>query len=281
MQPYRNCSYVDSAWADKLTKANLGDFQALWEAKLPWVEEPNYRRGGWSGVARYQIDAQDETSVVYIKRQQNHVFRPWSNPKRGLPTFYREARNILYFNMHGVPAVTPVFFDMREQDGNQQAILVTKALIGYQSLEDLIPIWQRDGYPDDNTMKVIIDKIATALRKIHQLGYRHGAFKSKHIFIQYDEAKRSADVRLLDFEVSRRVRRKYRRVMPDFISVYFTHRMLPARYYYYFLQSYMQRDKVRSSDFRFVRNIRRFEARKIKKRRIKAILFRKKNKLHA
>lgn len=275
MRPYQNCLYIDSAWQGKLAKANLGNFQELWAAELPWVEEPNYRRGGWSGVARYQMDAHSPESIVYIKRQQNHVFRPWSNPKRGLPTFYREVRNILYFTMHGIPVVTPIFFDMREQDGNQQAILVTKALIGYRSLEDLIPMWQRDGYPNEDTAKAIIGKIAAALRKIHQLGYRHGAFKSKHIFIKYDETEVSADVRLLDFEVSRKVRRKHRRIMPDFMSVYFSHRMLPARYYYYFLQSYLQTDKVRAKDFRFVREIRRFKARKLKKRQLKAFLFRK------
>jgi hypothetical protein len=275
MRPYQNCLYIAPEWANKFAAANLADFTRLWAAELSWVEEPNYRRGGWSGVSRHQLDPNDPNSVVYIKRQQDHIFRPWSHPKRGLPTFYREMRNILHFQKHGIPVVTPLFFDMRKQDGKQQAILVTQALIGYESLEELLVKWKVQGFPNVATCKAIVYKIATSLRKIHDLGYKHGCYKDKHIFLRYDETLETADIRLLDFEVTRKIRYKRKRVMPDMINIYFGFRHLPARYYYYFLKYYLQVDKVTSKEFGFVRAIRRFNRNKLRNRAIKDFILRR------
>lgn len=275
MRPYQNCQYIAPSWVDKLAAANLSDFTELWAAKLPWVEEPNYRRGGWSGVARYQLDPQDPTSIVYIKRQQDHIFRPWSHPKRGLPTFYREMCSILNFQQHDIPVVTPLFFDMRKQDGKQQAILVTQALLGYESLDHLLVKWQAHGFPNEATCKAIVYKIATTLRHIHDIGYRHGCYKDKHIFLRYDEASATADIRLLDFEVTRRIHNKRNRIMPDLSSLYFNFRHLPARFYYYFLQYYLQKDVVTSKDFSFVRSIRRYKRNKLIVRAVKDCVLRR------
>ncbi len=270
---YQEFFYAESTWAQKFAAADLANFEQLWQVQLPWVEEPNSRRGGWSGVVSGQLDAQDPSTLVYIKRQENHTYRPVTRPFSKLPTFHREARTILYLQMHGVPVVTPLFFDMQLNNKYQRAVFVTQALIGYRSLENLLDLWQREGLPNDMTCKAIVEKIAISIRKIHDLGIRHGAFKLKHIFINYDEAAKTSDVRLIDFEVARRVYRKRHRIMNDLASVYFKCRHLPARYFYHFLKCYLQIEKVTPEDFKLVQELRAFKSRRRISKTIRQALF--------
>ena len=44
--------YVDERWRPIMTYNGLPDFDALWRLDAQWFEEPNRRRGGWSGTAR-------------------------------------------------------------------------------------------------------------------------------------------------------------------------------------------------------------------------------------
>ena len=55
-----------------LKRNGLDSFEAIWSLEAPWVEEPNFRRQGWSGVCRLTLDASEKQPVViYLKRQEN------------------------------------------------------------------------------------------------------------------------------------------------------------------------------------------------------------------
>jgi hypothetical protein len=84
--------FPDQAAREQLTASHLADFEALWSVSTDWHEAPNERRGGWSGVSRHVLA---DGSAIFLKRQENHLCRTLRHPIRGIPTFYREYRNIL------------------------------------------------------------------------------------------------------------------------------------------------------------------------------------------
>lgn len=62
-----------------------------------WVEEPNERRGGASGVQRvYTGDGR----LLYRKQQTGHVYRDWQRPF-GYPTAMRERDALRAFESLG------------------------------------------------------------------------------------------------------------------------------------------------------------------------------------
>ena len=69
---------------DKVKKG----FDYWWQVSGDWVEPPNERRGGTSGVI-WHVPAQGP--IFYIKRQEGHIFRSLRYPF-GRPTCLREAR---------------------------------------------------------------------------------------------------------------------------------------------------------------------------------------------
>ena len=48
--------FINERWRPILAHTGLTDFNALWDLEAEWFEEPNHRRGGWSGVARCELD---------------------------------------------------------------------------------------------------------------------------------------------------------------------------------------------------------------------------------
>ena len=55
----------------------MSDFEYYWQQQGEWVEEPNQRRGGESGVQRLS-DAKGK--VLYAKRQVGHIYRSLRHP---------------------------------------------------------------------------------------------------------------------------------------------------------------------------------------------------------
>lgn len=114
-----------------LAHYGLGSFDALWELRLPYVDEPNRNRGGWSGVSRLELtDTDGQPALLYLKRQRNYLSRSLRHPF-GEPTCAREFRAIQGFRRLGVATVEPVYFDQRSVRGERRALLVTRALEGY------------------------------------------------------------------------------------------------------------------------------------------------------
>ena len=103
---------------------------------LDAVDEPNTERGGWSSV--YRLDLGD--SAYHLKRQSNHLTRSLRHPL-GEPTFAREFRNIERYRALGIPALQAAFFAQQAVGGERQAILLTRALDGWQDLDTWLASW--------------------------------------------------------------------------------------------------------------------------------------------
>ncbi len=191
--------YIGSGWDQILRLNNVDSFDAIWSLEAGWFEEPNERRGGWSGVSKISLKTEDGGSVgVFLKRQENHNTLAWYKPIKGVPTFYREFKNILRFIKHGISTVEPVYFYYRYDDGNCQAILMTKELEGFESLD--ATAYARDGELMKNKDKRegLMLAVARAMRKMHEHHFRHNCFYSKHIFVR--SVKGQWDVKFIDLE---------------------------------------------------------------------------------
>ena len=76
----------------------LSQFEQWWQLQGEWVEEPNQRRGGESGVQRLQVD---QGQLLYAKRQVGHLCRSLSHPF-GRPTVLRERDALLGLSRLGI-----------------------------------------------------------------------------------------------------------------------------------------------------------------------------------
>jgi hypothetical protein len=178
-----------------LAAHQLDSFDALWALELDAVDEPNTERGGYSTVSRLVLDE----SAYYLKRQTNHLTRSLLHPF-GEPTFARELRNIERYQKLGIPALHAAFFAQREVDGKQQAILLTRALDGWQDLEH----WLRDWSERSEAQRMAILRACGELaRRLHDAHQMHGCFYPKHIFLR--EAAAGFDAQLIDLEKTRRL----------------------------------------------------------------------------
>ena len=164
-------------------------FDVLWQNNAPWFEAPNIRRGGWSGVVKCVVDRLGQPEKVFIKRQENHKTRTLLHPIKGIPTFLREYRNIQSLHAKNIPTLDVLYFGTR----SSKAILVTKALEGYVSLDkiDFQALNPRD-------RKALLTSIAKLIRQLHQYHYQHNCLYPKHIMVcqQADEW----NVKLIDLE---------------------------------------------------------------------------------
>jgi hypothetical protein len=176
-----------------LERNGLGTFEELWAVQLDAVDEPNTQRGGWSSVYRLDLEGQ----AFYLKRQSNYLTRTLQNPM-GEPSFSREFRNISRYQHLGIPALEAVFYGERKMPRDYRAILMTRALEGWDDLDSLLGQWpelsevQRQG---------ILRACGLLARKLHGVRQVHGCFYPKHIFMQVDAAGYRAQ--LIDLEKTR------------------------------------------------------------------------------
>ncbi|WHL27695.1 lipopolysaccharide kinase InaA family protein [Pseudomonas juntendi] len=96
-----------------------------------WVEPPNVRRGGESGVLRVELGG----LTFYKKQQVGHVYRSLRYPF-GHPTVAREAKAVRAATALGVGTPELVYSHIHKHQGEWHAVMVTAALEGYVSLED-------------------------------------------------------------------------------------------------------------------------------------------------
>lgn len=99
-------------------------FQHWWQRQGDWVEPPNARRGGESGVQRLL----DHSGVLYAKRQIGHIYRSLLHPG-GRPTVLRERNALQALDALGVSVPHLVYCGV-EHDPQQgwRGLLVTEAL---------------------------------------------------------------------------------------------------------------------------------------------------------
>jgi hypothetical protein len=176
-----------------LERHGLASFDALWALKLEAVDEPNTERGGWSTVYRLELDER----AFYLKRQSNHLTRSLLHPS-GEPTFAREFRNICRYAELNIPALQAAFFAERRVPGERRAVLLTRALDGWQDLEHWLMGWST---LDSAGRTAILHACGELARRLHQAGQMHGCFYPKHIFLR-EQAGR-VDAQLIDLEKTR------------------------------------------------------------------------------
>lgn len=175
-------------------------FEHWWQRSGEWVEAPNRRRGGESGV---QLLAPQESGSawLYSKRQTGHLYRSLLHPF-GQPTILREAAAYRALARLGVGAPRLQFAAARKRAGQWQALLITEALEGYISLDQ----WYaspRDPLQNHSMLR----ELATTLARMHLGRWQHGCCYAKHIFIRpgYREgASGGLRIAVLDLEKSRR-----------------------------------------------------------------------------
>ena len=238
-------AYIGSGWDKVLQLNKLESFESLWGLDAGWFEEPNKRRGGWSGVSRISLKTENGDSVgVFLKRQENHNTKTLTSPIKGEPTFYREFKNILRFVEYGIPTVEPIYFCYRYHGGKTQAILMTKELEGFEALDS--SVYARDSIVmrDRQQREKVMVAVAKGMRKMHGHGFRHNCLYSKHIFVKLVDNE--CEVKFIDLEKLSRSLFKKRAIMRDLYT-------LPRRITGWrrsdklkFLKIYMQEEKLSS-----------------------------------
>ncbi|MEE4462119.1 lipopolysaccharide kinase InaA family protein [Azotobacter chroococcum] len=174
-------------------------FQSWWSRQGEWVEEPNVRRAGESGVQRLSA-----TSVpLYSKRQTGHLYYSLRHPL-GRPTVLREQDALEAVERLGVRVPKIVFCSARKNGGKWQALLVTESLEGFVSLDD----WYRGEARQrwgEAVQRQMLEELALTLSRLHQGHWQHGCCYPKHIFVKVEETAGCprVEIALIDLEKSR------------------------------------------------------------------------------
>jgi tRNA A-37 threonylcarbamoyl transferase component Bud32 len=192
--------YINPKWQRVLEKNGIDHYESLWLFNQDqWFEEPNHRRGGWSGVCKAPLILDDGNQInIFIKRQENHFYRSKHHFFLNRPTFEREYKNISQFKKMGIPTLDLIYFGIKKVNEKYQCILATKELDDYQSVELLsLPLLKKE------IRRIILDSIAEAMRKMHMHGYQHGSLYPKHIFVKY-LPHQEAETCFIDLEKTRK-----------------------------------------------------------------------------
>ncbi|NOY63747.1 MAG: lipopolysaccharide kinase [Gammaproteobacteria bacterium] len=198
--------YCAAQWATTLEHNGLGSFDALWQQEIGWVEEPNQRRGGWSGVSRCELQLPQGGQVaVYIKRQQNHTYKSLRHPIKGELTFSREFNNIQLYEQLAIPSLEVLYFAQRRVGQDRRAILMTAELVGYRSLDLLVDDWQQHGWPERKVLNRVIYCCADLLGRLNRAHLQHNCLYPKHLFVRLGDGE--VDVRVIDLEKTKRKNR--------------------------------------------------------------------------
>lgn len=176
-----------------LQRHGLVDFDSLWQLQLDAVDEPNTGRGGWSSVYRLDLEGRS----FYLKRQSNYLTRTLRKPF-GEPTFAREFHNISRYRKLGIPALQAVFYGQRQVQGELRAMLMTRALDGWDDLDSLLQRWRELAPVQQRAILTACGRLA---RTLHGAGQVHGCFYPKHIFLR--GTGQTFEAQLIDLEKTR------------------------------------------------------------------------------
>ena len=162
------------------------DFDGWWNTPEEWVEEPNQRRNGWSGMIRLRIGSQ----TFYIKKQCNHLYHSAVHPF-GRPTVSREYENILRLKSLGLRVPEPVFHGTRRTLRRFEGLLVTEELTGYSPLSDQKAL-------STPTRETLAKETGRVLGIMHKANLQHSCLYDKHIMIRWNG--NTPEIALIDLE---------------------------------------------------------------------------------
>lgn len=177
-------------------------FQRWWDTRGEWVEAPNQRREGESGVQRV-LRNDPAHGVMYCKRQVGHLYRSLRHPF-GRPTVLREQHALNAFAALGVRVPRLIYCAAQRDAGQWRALLVTEALQGFISLDQ----WYHDDCRQrwgEAVHRQMLESVAATLARFHRARWQHGCCYPKHLFIKVRSDQRcQIEVAVLDLEKSRR-----------------------------------------------------------------------------
>ena len=212
--------YKSEQWQEILAFNDLDTYEKIWALKAEWFEEPNERRGGWSGVSRIELKLPSGGCVgAFLKRQENHVTSSISHPIRGLATFSVEFANISNFKKNNIPTLETIFFAHWHSQGAQRAVLITEELAEYLPLSSAE---YRPGgiYVSTKEQKLSLFKQLSALIKdMHAKGFKHDCLYLKHVFAKQLPSGK-VDLRLIDLEKVKKTPFKKGMVFRDLYSLH-------------------------------------------------------------
>ncbi len=162
-----------------------------------WVEEPNIRRGGESGVKRLFSTA---GKVLYRKQQVGHIYRSLRHPF-GYPTVMREREVLLACAALNVTVPTMLYAECRKVAGAWQALLITEALDGFSSLDECYAAKQELSWGEQLHLRVL-QEVGACLARFNLGRWQHGCLRMKHVFVRVQGGQ--IEVALLDLEKSRK-----------------------------------------------------------------------------
>lgn len=189
-------------YATENTAGSETRFDYFWRQRGEWVEEPNVRRGGESGVQRVYAD---NGQLLYVKRQTGHIYRSVVHPF-GRPTVLRErdALQGLYALNVNVPKM--VFCGAQRDPKHQwRALLVTESLDGFDEIEKWYAAGGREQY-GEAVHDAMLQQLAENLARMHRGRWQHSCLYIKHVFVRVvgEGAAATPEVALLDLEKCRR-----------------------------------------------------------------------------
>lgn len=207
--------FVSPQFKATLEQHQWHDFEPLWHYPIDWFEAPNERRGGWSGVGCVTLNQGTPNALkLFVKKQANHGRRTWRHPFRGEPTFKREFARLQFLAQHQVNVPQVAFYGEQNQ-AQQRAILVTLALDS-QPLDTLMTAWWQLASPLQQAG--LIEAVASAVRRLHDLGLTHRALYPKHIFVKHHAQQ--PEIAFIDLEKARFTPFLWRRTLFDLAALH-------------------------------------------------------------
>ena len=161
-----------------------------------WVEPPNIRRGGESGVKRVLTAS---GGVLYCKQQVAHTYYSLRYPL-GYPTAMRERDVLRACLALKVTVPVTVYAHCRKVAGVWQALLVTEALEGFSSLEECYARGDQQVWGEALHQQVL-QAIGACIARFNRGRWEHVCLGMKHIFVRVQGD--AVEVALLDLEKSR------------------------------------------------------------------------------
>lgn len=191
------------------------NFDAWWQIQGEWVEEPNDRRGGYSGVQRITQNGK----LLYAKRQTGHIHRNLLHPF-GRPTVLREQEALLGARKAGVTVPEIVYCAAEKSPDGWRALLITKALEGFQPIDEWYAVNDRAHYGEPLHQQLLLE-VAHTLARLHKARWQHGCIYIKHIFVRITGERSAAvpEVALLDLEKCRRRLTSKQAAMHDMLQL--------------------------------------------------------------
>jgi hypothetical protein len=195
-------TFLSEKYLRMLQDNQIDTFEKVWDYQVNWFEEPNERRGGWSGVGCIVIK-QDDGSMMraFLKKQDNHCLTSILHPIKGVPTFQREFEMMRYLNQRGVQAPEVLLFG-RDPAGSLKTTLMTRGLDGFISLEELVEqIFSNN--TDFSKKRAVINTVAAFTKRLHaEAKVQHRSFYPKHLFVNMANVE-LPEVAVIDLEKSR------------------------------------------------------------------------------